>query len=615
MNENIRKFLNSYIEDPDPLYGVLIDGAWGCGKTYFIQSWIKELAKRDDNVLKPIEVSLFGMNKVSQINDAINRVLFPVLDNKYYKIAKGVVGTVGKAVLKCNMDFDNDGKTDGTLDIQLDPLMSLFDSKGKINNEWFFVFDDIERCNIDMKAVFGYINDFVERRLFHVIIICNSNEISPKDKPVFKKFKEKVIGRSFVVQPDVSAAINSFLSIVPTNDFTISNTNVIEKVFWATGYNNLRVLRQAIRDCNKILEGRDIDFHSDYQRIGYRNFLIRYVVISMELAKGNESQLRGLSLGPALEKTLSEDERNAISSLRTKYGNLGKDFMLNVLDIRHIDILINNIKEGESLDSYLYWQVKDQEMPSWKKLEDYLDLSNDEFNRLYDDVENVFYTASQEKIGVDSKIGIIYLFFHLEDIGVREVSEEFYNAAIEYFKMLVENLRNISDFNSLRSIKNQQSRNFTEDGVEICERRNAFEESVNETFSRRGELIFKSVSQMLENMSFENVSKLDAMLDDNDPRMNKKYRDIPFFKYADTKKIASGILNADNRTKKAFYSFLDHRYGFSARYKLSEELKAESDKLEEIKHLLIDGSENIMLVDKRLINMIIDAIIKIITKK
>ena len=67
--------------------------------------------------------------------------------------------------------------------------------------------------------------------------------------------------------------------------------------------------------------------------------------------------------------------------------------------------------------------------------------------------------------------------------------------------------------------------------------------------------------------------------------------------------------------KKAFYSFLDHRYGFSARYKLSEELKAESDKLEEIMHLLIDGSENVMLVDKMLINMIIDAIIKIITKK
>lgn len=615
MNENICNFLNSYIEDSDPQYGVLLDGAWGCGKTYFVQSWVKGLAKKKKSVLKPIEVSLFGLNKVSQINDAINRVLFPVLDKKYYKIARGVVGTIGKAVLKCNVDFDNDGKADGTLDIQLDPLMSLFNSKGEINKGWFFVFDDIERCNIDMKTLFGYINDFVERRQFHVIIICNSNEIAPDDKPVFDKFKEKVIGRSFVVQPDVRAAVNSFLRNVPKHDFTVSNAVVIEKVFTATGFNNLRVIRQAIRDCNKILEKQEINLDNEYQRIGYRNFLIRYIVIKMEIAKGNESLLHGLCIGPALEKTLSENERNVISSLRTKYEILGKEYGLNVLDTRHIDILISNIKEDVSLEQYLYWQVKDQEMPSWKKLENYLDMSNEEFKQLYDEVENVFYRASKDELGIDSKIGIIYMFFHLEDIGVREVSDRFYKASIEYFELLVGNLRSNSDFNSLRSIKNQQSRYFKEDGIEICERRNALEKAVNEMFLRRGGLIFKSVTQMLENLTFENVSKLDAMLDDDDPGMNKKYRDIPYFKYTDTEKIASGILNADNRTRKAFYSFLDHRYGFSARYILSEDLKAESDKLEDIKHLLIDGSENMTLIDKRLINMIIDAIIKIITQK
>lgn len=615
MNENICNFLNSYIEDSDPRYGVLLDGAWGCGKTYFVQSWVKGLAKKKKSVLKPIEVSLFGLNKVSQINDAINRVLFPVLDKKYYKIARGVVGTIGKAVLKCNVDFDNDGKADGTLDIQLDPLMSLFNSKGEINKGWFFVFDDIERCNIDMKTLFGYINDFVERRQFHVIIICNSNEIAPDDKPVFDKFKEKVIGRSFVVHPDVRAAVNSFLRNVPKHDFTVSNAVVIEKVFTATGFNNLRVIRQAIRDCNKILEKQEINLDNEYQRIGYRNFLIRYIVIKMEIAKGNESLLHGLCIGPALEKTLSENERNVISSLRTKYEILGKEYGLNVLDTRHIDILISNIKEDVSLEQYLYWQVKDQEMPSWKKLENYLDMSNEEFKQLYDEVENVFYRASKDELGIDSKIGIIYMFFHLEDIGVREVSDRFYKASIEYFELLVGNLRSNSDFNSLRSIKNQQSRYFKEDGIEICERRNALEKAVNEMFLRRGGLIFKSVTQMLENLTFENVSKLDAMLDDDDPGMNKKYREIPYFKYTDTEKIASGILNADNRTRKAFYSFLDHRYGFSARYILSEDLKAESDKLEDIKHLLIDGSENMTLIDKRLINMIIDAIIKIITQK
>ena len=615
MNENIRNFLDYYIVDPDPQYGVLIDGAWGCGKTFFIQSWLKGLANDENCVLKPIEVSLFGMNKVSQINDAINRVLFPILDNKYYKIAKSVVGTVGKAVLKCNVDIDNDGKTDGTLDIQLDPLMTLFNSQEQINKEWFFVFDDIERCNIDMKALFGYINDFVERRQFHVIIICNSNEISLNDKPVFEKFKEKVIGRSFVVQPDVSAAVDSFLHKVPSNDFTLSNTKVIETIFLATGFNNLRVIRQAIRDCNRILENQEINLESEYQCIGYRNFLIRYIVITMELAKGNESLLHGLCLGPVLEKTLSEHERNDISTLRSKYDNLGKEYKINVLDTRHIDILISNIKEGESLDKYLYWQVKDQEMPLWKKLENYLELSNEDFEQLYGEVENVFYSASSEELGVDSKIGIIYMFFHLEDIGVREVSDKFYKEAIDYFKMLVGNLRDISDFNSLRRIKIQQSRYFMEEDIEICKRRNYFESVVNEMFKERGNLFFKSMTQLLENINYQNVSKLDTMLDEKDPIMNKKYRDIPYFNYVDTSKVASGILNTDNRTRKAFYTFLDHRYGFSARHILSEELKEESDKLEDIHLLLIEGIGGKALIDKRLINMIMDAIKKILTQK
>ena len=154
-----------------------------------------------------------------------------------------------------------------------------------------------------------------------------------------------------------------------------------------------------------------------------------------------------------------------------------------------------------------------------------------------------------------------------------------------------------------------------EEDIEICKRRNDFESVVNEMFKERGNLFFKSMTQLLENINYQNVSKLDTMLDEKDPIMNKKYRDIPYFNYVNTRKVASAILNADNRTRNAFYSFLDHRYGFSAKYVLSEELKAESDKLEEIKHILnesIDGKE---LVDKRLINMIITAIIKIITQK
>ena len=48
---------------------------------------------------------------------------------------------------------------------------------------------------------------------------------------------------------------------------------------------------------------------------------------------------------------------------------------------------------------------------------------------------------------------------------------------------------------------------------------------------------------------------------------------------------------------------------------LSEELKAESDKLEDIHLLLIEGIGEKALIDKRLINMIIDATKKILTQK
>ena len=48
---------------------------------------------------------------------------------------------------------------------------------------------------------------------------------------------------------------------------------------------------------------------------------------------------------------------------------------------------------------------------------------------------------------------------------------------------------------------------------------------------------------------------------------------------------------------------------------LTEELKEESDKLEDIHLLLIEGIGEKALIDKRLINMIMDAIEKILTQK
>lgn len=75
MNRNILTFLNEYAEIPDPQYAIMLRGAWGCGKTFFIRQWMEQLKNnRDADKLKwqPIYVSLYGLTTTQQITEQIN---------------------------------------------------------------------------------------------------------------------------------------------------------------------------------------------------------------------------------------------------------------------------------------------------------------------------------------------------------------------------------------------------------------------------------------------------------------------------------------------------------------------------------------------------------------
>lgn len=64
INDNIAKFLDGYMRNPDPQYAVMLTGCWGCGKTFFVNKWLKTIEKADDDreeviYLKPIYVSVY----------------------------------------------------------------------------------------------------------------------------------------------------------------------------------------------------------------------------------------------------------------------------------------------------------------------------------------------------------------------------------------------------------------------------------------------------------------------------------------------------------------------------------------------------------------------------
>ena len=116
MNEGITQFLNSYVESTAPGYAVLLKGAWGSGKSYFIRNWIRSLKDEtpeaeDDVVLKPIYVSLYGLGASTEMQEAIRKELYPLLYSKGAKIVSILIilpanfgDSVGKAI-RCLLSF------------------------------------------------------------------------------------------------------------------------------------------------------------------------------------------------------------------------------------------------------------------------------------------------------------------------------------------------------------------------------------------------------------------------------------------------------------------------------------------------------------------------------
>ena len=47
MNEGISSFLAYYVSMDDPQYATMINGMWGCGKTYYVNHWINDY--KEDN--------------------------------------------------------------------------------------------------------------------------------------------------------------------------------------------------------------------------------------------------------------------------------------------------------------------------------------------------------------------------------------------------------------------------------------------------------------------------------------------------------------------------------------------------------------------------------------
>lgn len=231
-NRHIEEYLDYYVDMPPPGFAVMRNGPWGIGKTTLIKKllWHRFPPPGDESeaLTKPrfIYVSLFGIGTVEGLTKATLDAAYPEIAGRTASIIRGIGAGLAKKFL-------------GDSGLSAADLLNSPESA-------LFVFDDLERCELSMNAVLGYINTFVEHAHRKVLLIANEQEIVDSD---YARKREKLVGQTLQVEPMVDEALSSFVNDLRdpiTKDFLLGKSDQVKAVFAESQSHNLRILQQSI---------------------------------------------------------------------------------------------------------------------------------------------------------------------------------------------------------------------------------------------------------------------------------------------------------------------------------------------------------------------------------
>lgn len=220
---------------------ILVDGAWGIGKSYVVEKALED--KKDRTCM----VSLFGMEDVQQI---YHEILYQLL---LHTSNGGKIVEFLKDSFRILGNFDDRAKSVSTI---LESHFSEEDMVNSITRKFdeghIVVIDDLERCkeSIELRDFFGVVEKLKSNNHIQVVLIANSEEIT--DKKDFEKYREKVIDRTFTITENSKSANWSKLGI--QGDFAdelcknhpIKNLRTLQKA--QDFYNDVKQYAKSIHD-------------------------------------------------------------------------------------------------------------------------------------------------------------------------------------------------------------------------------------------------------------------------------------------------------------------------------------------------------------------------------
>ena len=176
--EDLVESILDYVRADYTDYAIMINGEWGSGKTYF---WNNKIRNNIDSLTfngkkyTTIYMSLYGISNLEDISKKIFIETTQLMDKNMRKYMQTNDKTSIPEYAKTGLDmahFFGVSQNGDKLDYS-----QFFSTDDKV-----LCFDDLERANVDVIDILGYINNFVEHDHIKTIIICNEKELATKLK-------------------------------------------------------------------------------------------------------------------------------------------------------------------------------------------------------------------------------------------------------------------------------------------------------------------------------------------------------------------------------------------------------------------------------------------------
>ena len=438
--EDLVESILDYIRSDYTDYAIMINGEWGSGKTYF---WNHKIRKKIESMqingkkYTTIYMSLYGISNLEEISKKIFIETTQLMDKNLKKFMNSNSQTTIPEYAKTGLDMAN--------------FFGVTQNGDKIDYKEFFstddkilCFDDLERANVDVIDILGYINNFVEHDHIKTIIICNEKELSTKlkssnlemktfiatylldkenkltektDEPMveriqdtieyvfdkandYERIKEKLIGETFEYNPEFTYIINGLLMRYERYPelirFLRENSYLITSTFEKSGTRNLRILKHSLNDFKKIFDMVNQSYPNTNNRV-LQTMLIFTIAISFEIKAGkitkdkfknieNNEEYRAILVS---SRVFMDNRQFYIKEFdNTYYYNFKAEYRFFKFIEMYVRTRIFDMKTFKENMDVIINTVDTDKLPGYKKLltEEYWKISDDQFSSVIQQV-------------------------------------------------------------------------------------------------------------------------------------------------------------------------------------------------------------------------------------